>query len=164
MGEKMARQKKFSGKGKSRRKSKTKKVAPRRRLEFKYKGYTLEELQEMPMKKFMELIPARQRRSMMRGIAPKQRKLVIKIKKARRLLNRGKEPRVIRTHCRDFVITPDMVGLTFGIYNGKEFQEVKIVEEAIGRYLGEFAPTRKIVQHGSPGMGATRGSMFVPIK
>lgn len=160
----MAKQK-FSGKGKSRRKGKGKKQAlPRRRVEFKYKGYTLEELQNMPMKKFIELLPARQRRSMLRGITPNQRKLVMKIKRARRLLNKGKEPRVIRTHCRDFVITPDMVGLTFGIYNGKEFHEVKIVEEAIGRYLGEFAPTRKVVQHGSPGMGATRGSMFVPIK
>lgn len=159
----MARQKRAGGR---RRKSKKtqKQVMPRRRVEFRYRGYTLEELQQMPIKKFIELLPSRLRRSMLRGITPKQRKLVIKIKKARRLLNRGKEPRVIRTHCRDFVITPDMVGLTFGIYNGKEFKEVKIVEEAIGRYLGEFAPTRQVVQHGSPGMGATRGSMFVPIK
>ncbi|MBW9221585.1 30S ribosomal protein S19 [Methanothermococcus sp. SCGC AD-155-C09] len=155
--------KKVFKKGRSRRKGK-KQVAPRRRVEFRYKGYTLEELQNLPIKKFIELLPSRQRRSMLRGITPKQRKLVMKIKRARRLLNRGKEPRVIRTHCRDFVITPAMVGLTFGIYNGKEFQEVKIVEEAIGRYLGEFAPTRKVVQHSSPGMGATRGSMFVPIK
>jgi small subunit ribosomal protein S19 len=135
-----------------------------RRVEFKYRGYTLEELQQMPLKEFIKLLPSRQRRSMMRGLTPQQRKLVMKIKKARRLLNKGKEPRIIRTHCRDFVITPDMVGLTFGVYNGKEFVEVKVTEEMIGHYLGEFSLTRKPVQHGSPGMGATRSSMFVPIK
>ncbi|MCS3900573.1 30S ribosomal protein S19 [Methanococcus voltae] len=160
----MARQKKFSGKGGKRKKSTKQNVAPRRRVEFKYKGYTLEQLQEMPVKKFMEIIPSRQRRTMKRGITANQRKLVMKIKKARKLVNRGKDPRVIRTHCRDFVITPEMIGLSFGIYNGKAFKEVKLVEEAVGRFLGEFAPTRAVVQHGSPGMGATRGSMFVPIK
>ena len=118
----------------------------------------------MPLREFAKLLPARQRRSLLRGLTPQQKKLAMKIKKARKLLNKGKQPRIIRTHCRDFVITPDMVGLTFGIYNGKEFHEVKLVEESIGRFLGEFAPTRKVVQHGSPGMGATRGSMFVPIK
>ncbi|AVB76670.1 30S ribosomal protein S19 [Methanococcus maripaludis] len=161
----MARQKKYSGKGGARKKNKQKQnVAPRRRVEFKYKGFSLEELQEMPIKKFMEIVPSRQRRTMARGITPKQRKLVMKIKKARRLTNRGKDARVIRTHCRDFVITPEMIGLTFGIYNGKEFKEIKLVEETVGRFLGEMAPTRGVVQHGSPGMGATRGSMFVPIK
>ncbi len=162
----MAKQKKFSGKSsaRSKRKQNRKQVGPRRRVEFKYKGYTLQELQEMSIKKFMEIVPARQRRSLKKGISPKQRKLVTKIKKARRLVNRGKEPRTIRTHCRDVVITPEMIGLPFGIYNGKEFVEVKLVEEAIGRFLGEFAPSRKVVQHGNPGMGATRGSMFVPIR
>ncbi|ABR54766.1 ribosomal protein S19 [Methanococcus vannielii SB] len=160
----MARQK-FSGKGgKGKSKKGQQSTAPRRRVEFKYKGFTLPELQEMPIKKFIEIVPARQRRTMSRGITPNQRKLVMKIKKARRLVNRGKEPRVIRTHCRDFVITPEMIGLTISIYTGKQFKEIKLVEETLGRFLGEMAPTRGIVQHGSPGMGATRGSMFVPIK
>ncbi|WP_423791961.1 30S ribosomal protein S19 [Methanocaldococcus indicus] len=143
---------------------KKKKQTISKKVEFRYRGYTLEELQQMPMKEFIKLLPARQRRTILRGLTPKQRKLAIKIKRARRLLNKGKEPRIIRTHCRDFVITPDMVGLTFGVYNGKEFVEVKITPEMIGHYLGEFSLTRKPVQHGSPGMGATRSSMFVPIK
>ncbi|AXI25153.1 30S ribosomal protein S19 [Methanofervidicoccus sp. A16] len=151
-----------------RRARKKKQETLRRRGEFKYRGHTLEELQKMPLKKFAELLPARQRRSLLRslarGINPKHRKLLKKIRRARRLLNRGKEPKVIRTHCRDFIIIPEMVGLTIGIHNGQEFKEVKIVEEAIGRYLGEFALTRQIVKHGAPGVGATRGSMFVPIK
>ncbi|EHP88101.1 30S ribosomal protein S19 [Methanotorris formicicus] len=150
--------------GRAARKKKRQQQVTVRRKEFKYRGYTLEELQEIPLKEFIKLLPSRQRRSMLRGLTPQQRKLVMKIKRARRLLKKGKEPRTIRTHCRDFVITPDMVGLTFGVYNGKEFVEVKVSEEMIGHYLGEFSLTRKPVQHGSPGMGATRSSMFVPIK
>ena len=42
--------------------------------------------------------------------------------------------------------------------------EVKITPEMLGHYFGEFAPTRQRVQHGDPGMGATRSSMFVPLK
>ena len=45
---------------------------------------------------------------------------------------------------------------TFGIYNGKEFVEVTFTPEMLGGFFGEFAPTRKRVQHGDPGMGATR--------
>ncbi|GBF35948.1 MAG TPA: 30S ribosomal protein S19 [Methanothermococcus okinawensis] len=155
-------------KSRGRRARKKKQETLIRKGEFKYRGYTLDELLEMPLKKFAELLPARQRRSLLRslarGINPKHRKLLKKIRRARRLLNRGKEPKIIRTHCRDFIIIPEMVGLTFGVYNGQEFKEVKIVPEAIGRYLGEFSLTRKIVKHGAPGVGATRGSMFVPIK
>jgi len=147
-----------------RRRIKKKKQVISKKIEFRYRGYTLEELQQMPLREFAKLLPARQRRTLLRGLTPQQKKLAMKIKKARRLLNKGKEPRTIRTHCRDFVITPDMVGLTFGIYNGKEFVEVKVSPEMVGHYLGEFALTRKPVQHGSPGMGATRSSMFVPIK
>ncbi|ENN95839.1 30S ribosomal protein S19P [Methanocaldococcus villosus KIN24-T80] len=146
----------------ARRKRKKQVVA--KQVEFRYRGYTLEELQKMPLKEFIKLLPARQRRSLLRGLTPQQKKLAYKIKRARRLLNKGKEPRIIRTHCRDFIITPDMVGLTFGVYNGKEFVEVKVTPEMIGHYLGEFALTRKPVKHGAPGVGATRSSMFVPIK
>ena len=57
-----------------------------------------------------------------------------------------------------------MVGLTIGIYNGKEFLNVEITPDKLGHRLGEFALTRKKVQHSAPGVGATRGSTFVPIK
>ena len=148
----------------ARKKIKKKKQVISKQIEFRYRGYTLEELQKMPLREFAKLLPARQRRSLLRGLTPQQKKLAMKIKKARKLLNKGKQPRIIRTHCRDFVITPDMVGLTFGVYNGKEFVEVKITPEMIGHYLGEFSLTRKPVKHGAPGVGATRSSMFVPIK
>ncbi|MCD6095897.1 MAG: 30S ribosomal protein S19 [Thermoprotei archaeon] len=132
-------------------------------IKFTYRGYTIEELQKMSMDKFIELLPARQRRSLLRGLTPAQRRLLEKIRKAKRLMKEGKHM-VIRTHVRDMIILPEMVGLTIHVYNGKEFMPVTITPEMIGHYLGEFAPTTKIVKHGEPGLRATRSSMYVPLK
>lgn len=55
---------------------------------------------------------------------------------------------VIKTWSRDSEISPEMIGYTFGVHNGKNFIEVKIREEMIGHRLGEFALTRKFVKHG----------------
>ena len=55
---------------------------------------------------------------------------------------------VIKTWSRDSVITPEMVGYTFGVHNGKQFVEVRIMEDMVGHRLGEFSPTRKFVRHG----------------
>jgi len=55
---------------------------------------------------------------------------------------------VVKTWSRACEIAPEMVGYTFGVYNGKNFIEVKITEEMIGHRLGEFSPTRKFVRHG----------------
>nr|WP_083790809.1 30S ribosomal protein S19 [Methanothermus fervidus] len=126
-----------------------------------YRGYKLEELQKMPLDKVIKLFPSRQRRSLKRGFPPRHKKVLEKIRKYKR---ENKTDKIIKTHCRDLIILPEMVGLTFGVYNGKEFVKVKIKPEMIGHYLGEFAPTRKKVEHGDPGMGATRSSMFVPLK
>ncbi len=131
---------------------------------YKYRGYTLEELQNMSLEDFIQLLPARQRRSLKRGFLPRQQ---IVLDKMRKLNEEGKKdgrPVVIRTHCRDMIVLPEMVGTTFGIYDGHNFVEVTIMPEMIGCYFGEFAPTRQRVQHGDPGMGATRSSMFVPLK
>jgi small subunit ribosomal protein S19 len=70
----------------------------------------------------------------------------------------------IRTHARDMVILPEMVGTTIAVHNGKEFVPVEIVPEMIGHRLGEFAITNKRVVHGRPGVGATKSSMYVPLK
>ncbi len=55
---------------------------------------------------------------------------------------------VIKTWSRDSVITPEMVGYTFGVHNGREHIAVFVVENMVGHKLGEFAPTRKFVKHG----------------
>jgi len=131
---------------------------------FKYRGYTLEELQQMPLDNVIQLFPARQRRSLKKGFLPRQKKVLEKIRKIKKEGDKGGRPKIIRTHCRDMIVLPEMVGMTFGIYNGKEFVDVQIQPEMIGCYFGEFAVTRQRVQHGDPGMGATRSSIFVPLK
>ena len=54
----------------------------------------------------------------------------------------------IKTWSRDCEISPEMVGFTFGVHNGKEFITVKVAEEMVGHRLGEFSPTKKFIKHG----------------
>lgn len=131
--------------------------------EFTYRGYTINQLMGMPMDEFIRLLPSRQRRSLLRGLTPEQRALFERIRKAKTASTKGKKI-VIRTHCRDMIILPEMVGLTISVHNGKEFNPVEIQPEMIGKYLGEFAITTGKVTHGAPGLKATRSSMFIPLK
>jgi small subunit ribosomal protein S19 len=71
---------------------------------------------------------------------------------------------VIKTHVRDMIILPVMVGLTFAVYNGKEYVSFTVSPDMIGHYLGEYSPTTRRVQHGEPGLKATRSSLFVAMK
>jgi len=133
------------------------------RLRFKYRGYTLEELKKMNMDEFIQLLPARARRSLKRGLPPRQKKLLERLRRAYRAKKRGKDL-LTRTHVRDMLIFPEMVGLKIGVYNGMKFEIVEVKPEMIGHFLGEFSLTRSRVQHGSPGIGATRSSKYVPLK
>jgi small subunit ribosomal protein S19 len=63
-------------------------------------------------------------------------------------IKRAKLGEVIKTWSRDCVITPEMIGFTFGVHNGKEFVLVKATEEMVGHRLGEFSPTTKFFRHG----------------
>lgn len=58
------------------------------------------------------------------------------------------ERTVIKTWARNSTITPEMIGYTFAVHNGRTFTEVRITEEMVGHRLGEFAPTRKFIRHG----------------
>ena len=131
--------------------------------EFTYRGHTIEELQGMSMDEFIKLLPSRQRRSLQRGLNPRQRILLENIRRAQKSQSEG-EKAVTKTHARDMIILPEMVGATLLVHNGKEFTAVEIVPEMIGCYLGEFSITNKPVRHGSPGIGASRSSMYVPLK
>lgn len=131
---------------------------------FKYRGNTLEQLQSMPMDQLVEILPSRVRRKLKRGLDESQKKLLIRIKKTQKSVSNGVEVKPIKTHCRDMPVLPDMVGLIIMIYTGKEFQKIEVMPEMIGQYLGEFAMSRRVVKHSAPGVGATRSSLFVPIK
>lgn len=130
---------------------------------FRYRGKTLEELLSMSLDEFTQLLPARQRRSLLKGLKKAQIKLLAKVREVIKNPDLAKKT-VIKTHVRDMVILPEMVGLTFAVYNGKEFVQVKITPEMIGHYLGEFSPTTKRVTHGEPGLKATKSSRFVAVK
>jgi small subunit ribosomal protein S19 len=127
---------------------------PKRKEEFTYRGLKVEELNKLNMDELMALLPARQRRRLKRGLT----------KDHRRLLSRVKDRDVVRTHLRDMIVLPEMVGKTIEIYNGKTFNRVEIMPEMVGHYLGEYSMTRSRVSHGSAGVGATRSSKFVPLK
>jgi small subunit ribosomal protein S19 len=131
--------------------------------EFAYRGCTLNQLQSMSMDEFINLLPSRQRRSLHRGLTPEQRILLEKIRKAKENSRKG-SGKVVKTHVRDIIILPEMVGTTILVHNGKDFVSVEIKPEMIGHYLGEFATTNKPVKHGTPGIGASRSSMYVPLK
>jgi len=120
-----------------------------------WKGKSLEELQKMTLEEFSKLIPSRARRALKRGMPEKQKKLLERLRKVNKPL---------KTHCRDMVIIPEMVGKKILIYGGKEWVTVELKQEMLGHRLGEFAPTNKKVQHSAPGIGATKSSKFLPLK
>ncbi len=131
--------------------------------DYSYRGYTLEELRSMSMDEFIRLLPSRQRRSMQRGLTSEQRILLESIRKAKS--SQVEERKIIiKTHARNAVILPEMVGFTVLVHNGKEFIPVDVAPEMIGHYLGEFAITNNQVKHGAPGIGSSRSSMYVPLR
>ena len=135
---------------------KTQKKLPRRKEEFTYHGYKIDELKAMSLEELLPIMPARSRRKVTRGWRESEEKLLVDIR-------RDQDHRV-RTHLRDMIILPEMVGREIEIYNGKDFVKVEIQPEAVFHYLGEFSPTRRKISHGSAGIGATRSSKFVPLK
>jgi small subunit ribosomal protein S19 len=128
--------------------------------DFAYRGFTLIQLQGMSMDEFITILPSRQRRTLHRGLKPEQRILLEKIRES---LKEGGDA-TVKTHVRNMVILPEMVGVKIQVHNGKEFVEVPVKPEMIGHSLGEFAITNKPVRHGTPGIGASRSSMYVPLK
>lgn len=143
----------------SRRKSRKKASAiqAKRKKEFLYRGFTMEELLSMSFNEVLGLLPSRARRTYLRGLNYEQQLVFDRLKTA-------EAGEVIRTHRRDLPILPQFVGKTVSIYNGKEFKNVEIKPEMIGCFLGEFILTRKTPQHSGPGVGATRSSKFMPLK
>jgi len=127
--------------------------------EFTYRGHTLEELQAMDDEEMVEQLPARQRRTMKRGLSEEQQKLR---EEANSREDTANNP--IRTHLRGMPVLPEFVGVTFSVHTGQSFERVEVDAEMIGHYLGEFQLTRGTVEHGQAGIGATRSSKFVPLK
>ncbi len=124
------------------------------RDEFIFYGKTIEEVKNLSIEDFIKLIPARRRRSFKRGIFEQNKPLLEKIRKAKA----GKIKKPIKTHIRDMIVIPEMLGLKIQIHNGKTFEPIEIQPEMLGHLLGEFSFTRQRVTHSAPGIGATKSS------
>jgi len=124
------------------------------RAEFTYRGKTLSELKNMSIKEFSVLLPARARRTLLRGFTEQQKKLLKNLK------NNAQ----VETHCRDTIIIPELLDKTIRIHNGKNFIQVLIQPEMLGHALGEFVMTRRKVVHSAPGIGATKSSASLSVK
>ena len=111
-----------------------------KKKQFKYRGQEVEELKGLGVREFAKLLPSRQRRTVLRA--------------------KGKDSRnkKIRTHKRDLVVVPQMIGMKLQIYNGRNFIPIEVIPEMLGHKFGEFAPTRARIQHSKAGVGATKGS------
>jgi len=125
--------------------------------EFTYRGKTLEELKKLDTREFAKLVGADYKRALLRHFD-------IAEKFVKKCEQRSREGKPIRTHLRDLVIVPNMIGYDIGIHNGKEFVKIKIIPEMLGHRLGEFSVTRGKVEHGAPGIGATRSSAALSVK
>ena len=124
------------------------------RREDKFCGKNEREMRSVKFEDFLKMAGARVRRSFKRGLTDSKKDLMVKV----RAFKEGKRKKPVKTHLRDMVIVPEMLGQTIHVYNGKEFKLVVITVEKLGRYLGEFAMTRNKVAHSAPGVGATKSS------
>lgn len=118
---------------------------------FTYRGKTLEELKELDVREFAKLAPSRTRRAILNQFQEIEKF----VNRSEKKVSKRKQ---IKTHQRDLVIVPKMVGMRVGVHNGRTFENVDIIEEMLGFRLGEFSLTRAKIKHGSAGVGATKGT------
>lgn len=135
--------------------------------EFHFRGRSLEEIKQMSIEDFARMLASRDRRRLKRGMTEPQKKLLENIKKNPQKFH--------KTHLREMIILPQMVGIKVGIYTGgsksveggkaeSKWVSIIISPNMMGHRLGEFALTAKRVKHSAPGIGATRGSKFIATK
>jgi len=126
-----------------------------------WRGIEESKVAEVTMEQFMQMATSRERRTLKRlNSNPRLKKFMEKVKKIRK----ENPKKMIKTQIRDAIILPEWFGLTFGVYNGKEYKRVDITLHKIGRRLGDYSHSTGRVLHSGPGVGATRGSKFVPLK
>ena len=120
------------------------------------------------------LLQARARRRFRRGLKRKPNALLKRLRKAVVIVcavyvqkaecPENERPEAVKTHLRNMLVVPEMIGSIVGVYNGKTFNNVEIKAEMIGHYLAEFAISYSPVKHNRPGIGATHSSKFIPLK
>lgn len=131
---------------------------------FSYRGVDMDQLVKISQTELKRLFPARLRRKLNRGLKRKPQALLKKLRRAKKEAGQMEKPAIVKTHLRNMIVLPEMVGSIIGVYNGRVFNQVEVKAEMIGHYLGEFSITYKPVKHGRPGIGATHSSRFIPLK
>lgn len=116
-----------------------------------YKGKTIDELKALDVREFAKYLPSREKRSVLRNF----QKIEYFIKRTKEKLEKGKK---IKTHSRNMVIVPQLIGMNIQVHSGRGFLPVQIEQEMLGHRLGEMVPTRSKVAHSKAGVGATKGS------
>ena len=138
--------------------------AKRKFKKFSFRGIDLDQLLDLSHEEFLNVVHARARRRMKRGLKAKEGALIKKIRLAKKNAGPLERPKCIKTHLRDMIILPEMIHAVVAVYNGKEFNVFQIMPEMVGYYLGEFSITYRPVRHGRPGIGSTNSSRFIPLK
>ncbi|XP_043836062.1 40S ribosomal protein S15-like [Dromiciops gliroides] len=103
---------------------------------FTYCCVDLEQLLDMSYAQLMQLYSSRQQWRLSQGLLHKQHSLLKRLRKAKKEAPCMEKPKVVKTHLRDMIILPEMVGSMVGVYNGKTFNQVEIKAEMIEHYLG----------------------------
>ncbi len=119
------------------------------RKEFTYRGKTAEELQAMSLDEFAHLLPSSERRKIRRGFTHDEKNL------RKKLGTRDK----VKTHAREMIVLPEMIGKTIMVHNGKEYLQVVVQPEMVGHRLGQYALTRKLTKHSSAGVTKSKGDI-----
>ena len=131
---------------------------------FQYRGIDLDTLLDLSNEELMQKVTSRARRRFTRGLKRKPMALIKRLRKAKKETAPLEKPEMVKTHLRNMIIVPEMIGSVVGVYNGKTFTQVEIKPEMIGHYLAEFSISYKPVAHGRPGIGSTNSSRFIPLK
>ncbi|CZS89366.1 probable ribosomal protein S12, cytosolic [Rhynchosporium agropyri] len=131
---------------------------------FSYRGIDLDQLLDLSSDQLRDVVHARARRRFNRGLKRKPMGLIKKLRKSKQEAQPNEKPDLVKTHLRNMIVVPEMIGSVIGIYSGKEFNQVEIKPEMVGHYLGEFSISYHPVKHGRPGIGATHSSRFIPLK
>lgn len=132
--------------------------------QFSYKGKSLEELLEMPVSEFANLVTSDARRHLLRGLNRYEDDLIKRVDAAQNSDSPSALSVPIKTHERSMIILPCMIGCTIAVHGGNGYFPIEIKPEMIGTRLRDYVPTRKVCTHGKPGLGSTGGSKFTPLK
>jgi small subunit ribosomal protein S15e len=121
---------------------------------FFFRGVEVSKLLDLSHGELMDLMHARVRRRFARGHVPLH--LIKRLRKARKGIDEaaGEKPPIVKTHLRNMVVLPEMVGCQIAVYNGLGYAPIEVKPQMIGHYLGEFSTTYKPVAHGRAGKTA----------